>query len=59
MVTFLSILLILVALNIFLLLFSVNSNKRKAQKTSSIFSNTSSEIIYPLNIVESNYKKAV
>lgn len=59
MITFLSILFILVSMNAFLLLFSVNRNKRKIQKTTTNFSNTSSEIIYPLNIVESNYKKAV
>ena len=59
MMTFLSILFILVSMNAFLLLFSVNRNKRKIQKAATNFSNSSSETIYPLNIVESNYKKAV
>ncbi|ADV47723.1 hypothetical protein Celal_0379 [Cellulophaga algicola DSM 14237] len=59
MVTFFSVLLILVGLNAFLLLFSVNSNKKRIEKKDINLPEISTENIYPLNILETKYKKAV
>ncbi|SMC61483.1 hypothetical protein [Cellulophaga tyrosinoxydans] len=59
MLTFFSILLVLVGLNAALLLFSVNSNKKRTQKTNSNIADYSPTKIYPLNIIEAKYKKAV
>lgn len=59
MVTFFSIMLILIGINTFLLLFSVNNNAKRVQKDTSEFSKTTSAKIYPLNIIETNLKKAV
>tara|TARA_R110000868_G_scaffold14075_3_gene65709 strand:+ start:5367 stop:5525 length:159 start_codon:yes stop_codon:yes gene_type:complete len=51
--------LILIGVNAFLLLFSVNYNKKRTAKNSLNISDTSSSRIYPLNIIEAKYKKAV
>jgi hypothetical protein len=59
MVTFFSVLLILVGLNAFLLLFSVNSNKKRIEKKDTNITEIVTEKIYPLNILEAKYKKAV
>ncbi|AIY15137.1 MULTISPECIES: hypothetical protein [Cellulophaga] len=59
MVTFFSVLSILVGLNAFLLLFSVNSNKKRVEKKDTNTAQIPSENIYPLNILETKYKKAV
>lgn len=59
MLTFFSILMVLVGLNAVLLLFSVNSNKKRSQKTSTPISDFNPTKIYPLNIIEAKYKKAV
>lgn len=59
MLTFFSILMVLVGLNAVLLLFSVNSNKKRSQKTSTTISDFNPTKIYPLNIIEAKYKKAV
>lgn len=58
MVTFFSTLLILLAVNVLLLVVSVNNNKtgQKNLKDSSSIENTK---IYPLNIIETKYNKAV
>ncbi len=59
MVTFFSVLSILVGLNAFLLLFSVNSNKKRIEKKDTNTTQIPTENIYPLNILETKYKKAV
>tara|TARA_R110002050_G_scaffold1281_1_gene9180 strand:+ start:68824 stop:68982 length:159 start_codon:yes stop_codon:yes gene_type:complete len=51
--------LILIGVNAFLLLFSVNYNKKRTAKNSLNIADTSSSRIYPLNIIEAKYKKAV
>lgn len=59
MVTFISILLILVGINAALLLFSVNGNKKTKQQNQPTIAKMYNTPIYPLNIIESKYKKAV
>tara|TARA_R110002153_G_scaffold256241_2_gene415117 strand:- start:175 stop:354 length:180 start_codon:yes stop_codon:yes gene_type:complete len=59
MLTFFSILFVLVSLNAVLLLFSVNNSKKKTEKQDSNFSEVTPTKIYPLNNIEANFKKAV
>ncbi len=59
MVTFFSIMLVLVGVNAFLLFFSVNNNTKRIQKNRAEISEIASSNVYPLNISETNLKKAV
>ena len=59
MVTFFSVLLGLVGLNAILLMFSVNNNKKRINKTNTNSSAFTTTKIYPLNIIEAKYKNAV
>ncbi|QWX82767.1 hypothetical protein H0I23_09840 [Cellulophaga sp. HaHaR_3_176] len=56
MVTFFSILFILIGINAALLLFSVNRSSKKQQRT---ITNMYSTPTYPLNSIEPKYQKAV
>jgi hypothetical protein len=51
--------LVLVGVNAFLLFFSVNNNTKRIQKNRAEISEITSSNVYPLNILETNLKKAV
>lgn len=59
MVIFFSTVLVLVGEKAFLLFFSVNNNTNRIQKNRVEISEIMSSIVYPLNILETNLKKAV
>tara|TARA_R110002051_G_scaffold100879_3_gene171344 strand:- start:33301 stop:33480 length:180 start_codon:yes stop_codon:yes gene_type:complete len=59
MVTFFSILLVLIGVNAFLLFFSVNYNAKKSQKNAVQLSDDATTKLYPLNSMETKFKKAV
>jgi len=59
MVTFFSILLVLLGVNAFLLFFSVNYNAKRSQKNSVQLSEDTTTKLYPLNSLETKFKKAV
>jgi len=50
---------VLVGQKAFLLFFSVNNNTNRIQKNRMEISEIMSSIVYPLNILETNLKKAV
>ncbi|WP_411031388.1 hypothetical protein [Spongiimicrobium sp. 3-5] len=58
MVTFVSILFGLIAINAILLVFSVNGANQKNRPTEKGISETPAEI-YPIDLITSKYKKAV
>ncbi len=59
MVTFLSTIFVLIAINLALLLFSTNKAKQRLNKFNKDLSATSDSKIYPLNLNSSKYKKAI
>ncbi|PCJ98429.1 MAG: hypothetical protein COA50_02695 [Flavobacteriaceae bacterium] len=59
MVTFFSLLLVLLGINAILLIFSVNRTNGKVRKTRSSISKTPITQIYPINLAPTNYKKAI
>lgn len=59
MVTFLSTIFVLIAINLALLLFSTNKAKQRLNKFNKDLSTTADSKIYPLNLNSSKYKKAI
>lgn len=59
MVTFFSIMFILIGINAFLLFFSVNKNAKRTQHDARKTAEIQGSKIYPLNIMEPKLKKAV
>lgn len=59
MVTFFNILILLVAINAILLIFSVNRTKKKSASFSEQDLEKSTTKIYPIDLSSSNYKKAI
>ncbi|WP_047415993.1 hypothetical protein [Cellulophaga sp. Hel_I_12] len=59
MVTFFSVLVILLGVNAFLLFFSVNYNAKRSQKNADQLSEETTTNIYPLNSMDTKFKKAV
>ncbi|MFT6795383.1 MAG: hypothetical protein ACJART_000516 [Maribacter sp.] len=57
--TFLTIFLILIGLNAIMVLASLPIRNKKATKSSPKFAKTSGSIIYPINLLTSELKKAV
>lgn len=58
MITFLSILFVLIAINAALLIFSVNGTNKKSKSTAATPTGSPSRI-FPLDLINSKYKKAV
>ena len=58
MVTFFSILIVLIVINVLLFLVSFNSNSIKKEKSVKNISE-STTVIFPLDLINSKYKKAV
>lgn len=59
MITFLTIFLILVGINIAMVLVSLFSVSKKSKTVSKKLAEEPNSVIYPLNILTSGYKKAV
>lgn len=59
MMTFLTIFLILIGLNVFMLVASLPIWSKKATKQSPKVAKTSGSVIYPINLLTSELKKAV
>lgn len=60
MVTFFSIFSVLVVINVLLFLVSFNHNSKKKMKEKSADSvSKSTSVIFPLNLIDSKYKKAI
>lgn len=59
MITFLTIFLVLVGINIAMVLVSLFSVSKKSKATSQKLTEKPTSVIYPLNILTSSYKKAV
>ncbi len=59
MVIFFSLLLVLLGVNAILLIFSVNRINGNARKTKSSIYKTPITKIYPIDLVHTNYKKAI
>ncbi|ASV29144.1 hypothetical protein CJ263_02280 [Maribacter cobaltidurans] len=59
MMTFFTILLVLIGLNIAMLIASLQNASKKSKKPTSISSEDNPSVIYPINLITSNYKKAV
>ena len=59
MVTFLSTVFVLVAINIALLFFNTNKSKQRFKKFNKDLSSAANSKIYPLNLNSSKYKKAI
>lgn len=59
MVTFFSLLLVLLGVNVILLIFSVNRTNGNVRKTKRSISKTQITKIYPIDLAPTNYKKAI
>ena len=59
MMTFLTIFLVLVGINIAMVVVSLLSVSQKSKRSSNELSNQHSSVIYPLDLLTSSYKKAV
>jgi hypothetical protein len=59
MMTFLTIFLVLVGINIAMVVVSLLSVSQKSKTTSQKLSKQPSSVIYPLDLLTSSYKKAV
>jgi uncharacterized alpha/beta hydrolase family protein len=59
MMTFLTIFLVLVGINIAMVIVSLLSVAQKSKKSSQELSNQHTSVIYPLDLLTSSYKKAV
>jgi hypothetical protein len=59
MMSFLTIFLILIGLNVIMVLVSLPIRNKKATKTAPKVTKTSGSIIYPINLLTSELKKAV
>lgn len=59
MITFFTILFILIGLNAIMMIFSLKGTNHRTKKTTTTASTTSASKIYPLDLVSSEYKKAV
>lgn len=57
--TFFTIFLILIGLNAVIMLTSMQSVNRKAKKPAQKFTEAPTSIIYPIDLLTTNYKKAV
>ncbi len=57
--TFFTIFLILVGLNAIILLSSLQSINKKTKKPTPKFNDVPTSIIYPIDLLSTNYKKAV
>lgn len=59
MITFFTILFILIGINAILMFFSLNGGNQKSVKQAGKAAETSSGEVYPLNLVSTKYKKAI
>lgn len=59
MITFFSIMFVLIGINAILLFFSVNTNSKRAANKNRKSEEIQSTKIYPLNIIEPKLKKAI
>lgn len=59
MITFFTILFILIGLNAIMMVFSLKGTNQRTKKTTTNVSTASASKIYPLDLVSSEYKKAV
>ena len=59
MMTFFTILLVLIGLNVAMLIASLQNANKKLKKPTNISSEDNRSVIYPINLITSNYKKAV
>jgi hypothetical protein len=59
MTSFFSILFIVIGINAVLMIFSLSGSGQKAKKSSSQISDASASKIYPIDLISSEYKKAV
>ncbi|SKB26698.1 MULTISPECIES: hypothetical protein [Maribacter] len=59
MMTFLTIFLVLVGINIAMVVVSLLSVSQKSKQSSQELSNQHTSVIYPLDLLTSSYKKAV
>lgn len=57
--TFLTIFFILIAVNAIILLSSLQSISKKQQKPVSKFNDVPTSVIYPIDLLSTNFKKAV
>jgi len=59
MISFFSILFIVIGVNAVLMIFSLSGSSQKAKKSSNTISDASPSKIYPIDLISSKYKKAV
>ncbi|WP_339838229.1 hypothetical protein [uncultured Maribacter sp.] len=59
MMTFLTIFLVLIGINIAMVVVSLLSVSQKSKQSSQKLSNQPTSVIYPLDLLTSSYKKAV
>lgn len=59
MMTFLTIFLVLIGINIAMVVVSLLSVSQKSKQSSQNLSNQPTSVIYPLDLLTSSYKKAV
>jgi hypothetical protein len=59
MISFFTILFIILGVNAVLMIFSLSGTGHKAKKTSTGISDSSTPKIYPIDLISSKYKKAI
>lgn len=59
MMTFFTILLVLIVLNVAMVVTSLQSVSKKSKRPTKTISGDSKTVIYPINLITENYKKAV
>lgn len=59
MMTFFTILLVLIGLNVAMVIASLQNASKKSKRPTKMISEENQSVIYPINLITSNYKKAV
>ncbi|PIB30677.1 MULTISPECIES: hypothetical protein [Maribacter] len=59
MMTFFIILLVLITLNVAMVIASLQNASKKSKRPTKMVSEENQSVIYPINLITSNYKKAV
>lgn len=57
--TFFTILLVLIGLNVAMVIASLQNASKKSKRPTKMISEENQSVIYPINLITSNYKKAV
>lgn len=59
MMTFFTILVVLIGLNVAMVLASLQNASKKSKRPTKMVSEDNRSVIYPIDLITSNYKKAV